>query len=271
MRECEGTDQYWAVRALDFIAALDAASTCEGVLRLFRDEIGQIGFHSFLMTAVNDRERDFSRRVIARIWHPEWVAVYESEHMTDDDPVRRKLARSPKPFLWSEAQYDPWRELRAKQVMERATDFRMNQGLCVPIYHHGGLAAAINISGEKPDLGRGVSKALHMMALAAYNRFCALLEPPPENGKLLTDREWEVVKWVSAGKIQLGHRHHSQYQRAHRAGPCDQRRPQAWRGQPHCVGRRGGAAERILHASIVERRPLPRIGKLPRQHQLRAL
>ena len=54
--------------------------------------------------------------------------MYESEQMTDDDPVRRKLSRSTKPFLWSEAQYDPWREQRAKQVMERASDFRMNQG-----------------------------------------------------------------------------------------------------------------------------------------------
>jgi LuxR family transcriptional regulator, quorum-sensing system regulator BjaR1 len=200
MREFEGIDRYWAIQALDFIEALDATSTCDGVLRLFRDEIGQIGFHSFLMTAVNDREHDFSRRVIARSWHPEWVAMYESEQMTDNDPVRRKLSRSTKPFLWSEAQYDPWRELRAKQVMERASDFRMNQGLCVPIYHHGGLAAAINISGEKPDLARGVRKALHMMALSVYNRFCALIEPLLDNGKLLTNREWEVVKWVSAGK-----------------------------------------------------------------------
>jgi hypothetical protein len=32
MRECEGTDQYWAIQALDFIAALDATSTCDGVL-----------------------------------------------------------------------------------------------------------------------------------------------------------------------------------------------------------------------------------------------
>ena len=59
MRECEGTDQYWAIQALDFIAALDAASTCDGVLRLFRDEIGEMGFHSFLMTAVNDHDMIF--------------------------------------------------------------------------------------------------------------------------------------------------------------------------------------------------------------------
>jgi LuxR family transcriptional regulator, quorum-sensing system regulator BjaR1 len=200
MREFGVTDQYWAVRALDFVTALEAASTCNAVLKLFRDEISQLGFHSLLMTVVNDRECDFSRRVIARYWHPEWVSMYETENMTADDPVRRKLSRSAKPFLWSEAQYDPWREVRAKQVMERATEFRMNQGLCVPIYTHGGLTAAINISGERPDLGRGVSRALHVMSLAAYNRYCALMGPPLDEGKLLTDREREVLKWVSAGK-----------------------------------------------------------------------
>ena len=59
MRESEVTDQYWAVRALDFVTALEAASTCDGVLKLFREEIAQVGFHSLLMTIVNDRERDF--------------------------------------------------------------------------------------------------------------------------------------------------------------------------------------------------------------------
>jgi LuxR family transcriptional regulator, quorum-sensing system regulator BjaR1 len=194
------TDHHWAVRALDFISTLDTASTGDGVLKLFREEIARAGFHSLLMTIVNDRERDFSRRVIARFWDPEWVTMYDSEQMTDDDPVRRKLVRATRPFLWSEAQYDPWREPRAKNIMDRAAEFRMRQGLCVPIHHHGGLAAAVNISGDKPDLGRGVRKAMHVMALSTYNRFCALAGPPIDDGNLLTEREREVVRWVSAGK-----------------------------------------------------------------------
>jgi hypothetical protein len=93
------------------------ASTCDAALKPFRDEISQdeisqVGFHLLLMTVVKDREHDFARRVIARSWHPEWASMYETENMTAGDPVRRKLSRSVKPLLWSEARYDPWRATR---------------------------------------------------------------------------------------------------------------------------------------------------------------
>ena len=168
-------------------------------MELFRREIAQVGFHSYIMVAVD--KRDFSRRVMARSWHPQWATIYERENMTEADPVRRQLWRSVNPFLWSEVRYNPQREPLAKLIMHRAADFRMDEGLCVPIPHGRSPIAGINISGEKPDLGPGVRAALHIMSLFSYNRFRALAKPPSfPSANLLTKRECEVLQWVSVGK-----------------------------------------------------------------------
>lgn len=197
--ELGSLDRFWAVKALDFVTALESVRACEDVLKLFGQEIAQVGFHSYIIVAVD--KRDFSRRVMARSWHPQWAATYESENMTEADPVRRELWRALNPFLWSEVRYNRQRESRAKSIMHRATDFRMNEGLCVPIHHGRSPIAGINISGEKPDLGPGVKAALHIMSLFSYNRFRAVAKPTScQSGNLLTKRECEVLQWVSAGK-----------------------------------------------------------------------
>ena len=167
---------------------------------LFRREIAQVGFHSHIMVTVD--ERDFTRRVMASGWHPQWTKIYTQERaLREADPVRQKLLRTTNAFLWSEVRYDPQREALAKLVMQRATDFRMNEGFCVPIFRQGSPIAAINISGEKPDLGPGVRAALQIMSLLSHNRFCALMKPLSSHCRnLLTDREREVLKWVAAGK-----------------------------------------------------------------------
>jgi len=168
-------------------------------MEFFRHEIAQVGFHSYIMVAVD--KRDFPRRVMARAWHPQWAALYERENMSEADPVRRQLWLSLNPFLWSEVRYNPRQDTRAKFIMRRAGDFRMNEGFYVPIQHGRSPIAGINVSGEKPDLGPGVRAALHIMALFAYNRFRALAKPPSSHSaNLLTKRECEVLQWVSAGK-----------------------------------------------------------------------
>lgn len=202
MRDAGTIDPIWAVRTLEFVTALESLRTCEEVLDLFRRQIAQVGFHSHLITALDGRE--FKQRVIARRWHPEWAVMYAEENLNKDDPIRRKLAQRPtSPFLWSEAADEVRQEPRAQLVMRRATDFRMNEGLCVPVHREGRPIASISMSGEKPDLGPGVRSALHIMSLLSYNRFSALTKPeppPPDAPKRLTQREREVLQWVLAGK-----------------------------------------------------------------------
>jgi LuxR family transcriptional regulator, quorum-sensing system regulator BjaR1 len=193
------TDPYWAIRSLEFVTAVQAASTRDETLGLYGAALGELGFHSFLFTAID--ERDFSHRVLAKEWHPEWAKVYVAERMTEVDPVRRKLYRTLNSYLWSEARYACRRSKLARVVMDRAAEFRMNQGVCIPVYDLRRPIAAFSISGEKPDLGVGVRPALDVISLFTYYRLSALKVPSAPHGDiLLTRREREVLKWVMAGK-----------------------------------------------------------------------
>lgn len=198
MPELLQTDRFWGTRALEFVSAAEGARSPDQVLHLFQKEIDQVGFHAYLMVVMDGR--DFTRRVIANGWHPEWTSVYTKEGMAEADPVARNFLHSVHPFLWSEAPYDTERETRAKVIMQRATDFRMTDGFCIPI-HYDSAITAVSVAGEKPDLGQGVRSALHLMSLFAHNRVRALMKSPPAYPhRLLTPREREVLQWVSAGK-----------------------------------------------------------------------
>jgi len=189
-------DPLWGVRTLEFVTALEAATGCSDVMQLFGREIAALGFNSYIMVALD--ERTLTQRLMASGWHPEWIATYTAENLSAADPVRRQASRAINPFFWSEVSYNPEREPRAKEIMELAADFQMNEGFCLPI-RDGNTIAAISIAGDKPDLGHGVKAALHIMSLFAYNRFRALTNPPLQSS-LLTEREREALRWVSIGK-----------------------------------------------------------------------
>lgn len=199
MRNVEPVDPAWGAKTLEFAQALTTAFTSEQVSDFFSAAIGQVGFHSFLIAAMD--ERAFSQRVLAKRWHPEWGIVYAEEKYNEADPVRKKILRSADPFLWSEARYACRRSKRARLVMDAATEFQMNQGFCAPIYDLSRPIASVSISGDRPDLGPSVELHLHVISQLAYYRFRALLKPrsgPRE--VVLTHREREVLKWVSVGK-----------------------------------------------------------------------
>jgi LuxR family quorum sensing-dependent transcriptional regulator len=198
MPEIGQVDTYWGLRALEFVSAAEAARSPEDVLTLFSREIAQVGFHAHLMVVMDSRE--FTRRVIANGWNPEWSSLYTKENMAADDPVARHFLHTIHPFEWKDAPFDAEQEPKALEIMRRAVDFRMNSGFCVPV-HCDSSVTAVSMAGENADLGHGVRNALHLISLFAHNRIRALLKSPPAYPcRILTEREREVLTWVSAGK-----------------------------------------------------------------------
>jgi LuxR family quorum sensing-dependent transcriptional regulator len=195
------SDPHWGVRALEFVDAVERAKTPADVETLFRASIAQAGFGAYVMCGLPDAQTDFRNRVLANGWPSEWSRIYLAENFAKNDPVERHCLRSVDPFDWGDAYYDAEAEPVAKSIMQRAADFGMKQGLCVPIHYGDGSGAAVSIAGERPDLGSGVRAAMYLMALYAYHRVRSLIRrSAPRAGRVLTDREREVLQWTAAGK-----------------------------------------------------------------------
>ena len=110
--------------------------------------------------------------------------------------------RSTAPFEWREAPYDPLANPKAKDVMDRASDFRMREGFCVPIHTSDGYEAIVTMAGERVELSRtGAAGAASDGAVRLWQgRRSVHAEAVPGGAGLLTKREREVLQWTAAGK-----------------------------------------------------------------------
>jgi LuxR family quorum sensing-dependent transcriptional regulator len=187
--------------AFDFVDAIERVTDPATVIELFDGELKRYGFHAWLITGLPNHGERIDPLMMLNGWPKGWTETYTRLNLVQNDPVVAHCFRSTAPFVWRDAPYDPLTNPKAKEVMERATDFRMNEGFCVPIHSSEGFQAVVTMAGEQVEAARQVRRALHLMALYAYGKAVELCLPKkfPEP-HLLTKREREVLQWTAAGK-----------------------------------------------------------------------
>jgi len=85
--------------------------------------------------------------------------------------------------------------------MNRATDFRMANGFCIPIHGLTGYEACVSLSGLNLDLSPRTKPALHLMGMYAFEHIRRLMTANSDRRfERLTQREREVLTWTAVGK-----------------------------------------------------------------------
>jgi LuxR family quorum sensing-dependent transcriptional regulator len=150
------------------------------------------------MAGIPSSDISFDKVTLANGWPAEWFNIYVRENLCAVDPVPRHSLATIHPFLWSEAPYDRNEDLAARSVMDRALDFRFNNGLCIPI-HYEASAAAVSIAGDRPHVTNDTKRVLHIIGLYSHTRIQSLVRRKPQD-KSLSDNEAEVLRWAAIGK-----------------------------------------------------------------------
>ncbi len=187
--------------AFDFVDDIERMSDRGLVMARFSRELSRHGLHAWLITGLPNPGNRIDPLMMLNGWPAGWTELYTKLNLVQNDPVVAHCFRSIAPFEWDEAPYNASTNPGAQEVMERATDFGMNQGYCVPIHSSEGFQAVVTVAGERVELGGQVKRALHLMALYAHGKAVELCQPkmlPRE--RLLTKREREVLQWTAAGK-----------------------------------------------------------------------
>lgn len=187
--------------AFDFVDAIEGETSQRVVMERFDRELSQYGFHAWLITGLPNPGGLIDPLMMLNGWPKGWSDLYTKQNLVQNDPVVAHCFRSTVPFDWTDAPYDSLTNPKAKEVMDRATDFRMNHGFCVPIHSSDGFQAVVTMAGERVELTSQVRRALHLMALYAHGKaveLCAPKEFPSPH--LLTNREREVLRWTAVGK-----------------------------------------------------------------------
>jgi len=167
----------------------------------FGRQLADYGFHAWLVTGLPNPGNRIDPLMLLNGWPKGWTELYTRADFVQDDPVVAHCFRSTVPFEWHEASFDPLTNPKAKAVMDRATDFEMRCGFCVPICSTGRFQSVVTMAGGKVDLGAPVKRALHLMAIYMQDKAAALSSTKVEpKAKVLTCREREVLQWTAAGK-----------------------------------------------------------------------
>ncbi|HZH11274.1 MAG TPA: LuxR family transcriptional regulator [Microvirga sp.] len=191
----------YATEAFDFIGRLDDLSSVQSIVNEMAKSFALFGFENFIITGLPSLKERFDQVVLLKKWPMGWFEIYAKEDYVRVDPVIRLCRNTVQPFEWSEAPFDREKEPRAGEVMDRATDFRMKNGFCLPIHGINGYEACFSMSGIDLDLSPRTKPALHLMAMYAFERARQLLKPLPNQGAgVLTPRERETLMWAAAGK-----------------------------------------------------------------------
>lgn len=187
--------------AFEFVDDIERMTDRRLVMDRFGRELSQYGFHAWLITGLPNPGNRIDPLMMLNGWPKGWTELYTKQDLVQNDPVVAHCFRSTAPFDWADAPYDSLTNPKAKEVMDRATDFRMKQGLCVPIHSSEGFQAVVTMAGERVEDASQVRRALHLMALYAHAKaveLCAPKDFPAPH--LLTRREREVLRWTAVGK-----------------------------------------------------------------------
>ncbi len=190
----------YAAEAFDFIGRLEELPSVQDVIDEMAKSFSLFGFENFIITGLPNLKERFDQVVLLKKWPIGWFDIYAKEDYVRADPIIRLCRNTVQPFEWSDAPYDREKEPRAAEVMDRATDFRMRDGFCLPIHGINGYEACFSMSGVDLDLSSRTKPALHLMAMYAFERARQLLAPIQRSTDMLTPREREALMWAAAGK-----------------------------------------------------------------------
>jgi DNA-binding CsgD family transcriptional regulator len=185
--------------ALEFVDNLERCSTPAAVVDAMRQALEDFGIDHFCLNVFADPGQCFDEVVLASHVPPGWMDVYIQEKYVDHDPSQRHARRTVNPYEWKDAPYDCEREPKAREFIQRARDFKIHNGLVVPIPSPFGCIGQVFMGGQNPRLSMGDRPSLHLMALYAFGRVEQLTRSRVPISTLTT-REKEILTWTAMGK-----------------------------------------------------------------------
>jgi hypothetical protein len=187
--------------AFEFIEGIERHSTTGEIMDAMEALLKKHGFEyhcvSFLATATETLEDV----LLSNRLPEEWLKLYIEREYVHDDPAFRYAKTVVRPFRWfKEAPYNPEREPRAAEVVQRAGDFGILDGFVIPVASTAGRMGQIWFGGRTLDLPEHQLPALHLMAIYAFDRILKFHCSPAQYQASLTPREREILTLVANGK-----------------------------------------------------------------------
>lgn len=192
---------------LQFASDLQSAHAIDTVRNKFLSLTSLYGLDRVLVGTLPDdglSPEDQKAHVLMHSWPEEWLDHYVGEDYLECDPLVDIIRNGPRPVPWKGAGALPGLSPRARLMFDEASEFKIKEGLVLPIITLEGVVVFVSLSGEMLDIDPFEIGTLQLAATHAVTRALQLSEiarvqsTRPE----LTARERECIRWAALGKSE---------------------------------------------------------------------
>lgn len=187
--------------AFDFVEKVQSASSIAVLEDLFLEHAEPMGVELAVCAQILAPDGSISRKTLFGAFRHDWFSYYQRHHLFFHDVVVRRATKTNHPMLWSEIGRGDLTTIET-EVMEEPRNFRLADGLAIPIHGAGRSVACMSMAGEHFVHDATIEAALHMMTISAHRMAVVLLgyEARHRSGPVLTPRQRECLHWVQHGK-----------------------------------------------------------------------
>lgn len=187
--------------AFDTISAFEAEDDFHRVAHILKSYMDRYGLLHLLVTGLPENQNSrWHRSIILDGWPVEWFERYTAEGHFPNDPCVSHTRTASGPFRWSDLS---GRELTADQsrVMSEATEFALNDGVCIPIHRPHHPPSVVSAAGSAVRLEALDLSMIEMVCIYAFRSLdAAMPASEAESVARISPREREVLSWIAAGK-----------------------------------------------------------------------
>lgn len=189
----------FAKDALAFVERIEKADSNRALLDEMQLALGRFGFENFVIASLPRSGHAMRDAILIHRVPDRWFDIYTRNGYADHDPVVKHCRATVKPFAWAEVPVDSGADAKGQEVMQRAREYRMEQGFCLPVHGLNGFDGCISFSGREVDVSPRTRPAIHLMALYAFERGRQISRAASSAEAPLSPREREVLAHSALG------------------------------------------------------------------------
>jgi LuxR family quorum sensing-dependent transcriptional regulator len=184
---------------IDFLDGLAMVTSGPSLVAAMKRTLNKLGVEYFCLNFLPKPNQSFKDVMLVTHLPSGWLDLYIQQGFAHHDPSLRQCRSVVHPFRYQDAPFDPAIEPEVLEVVQRAADFSIDNGLVVPVPDSGGIIGDVWMGGGDAKLESRSIQLLHLLALYSFDhaqRVVGIAKPEAN----LTEREKEVLKWIACGK-----------------------------------------------------------------------
>lgn len=185
--------------------SLENSNSVDDIKRVCEKFCASYGFEFYLFGVCDAASLTAPKVSIITNYPDEWMNFYSVEKMQKNDPVVKYCWANTVPIRWLDLIHlETYVNAHGEQILIRAREFGLQDGLSVPIKSPTGEIALLSVATSNLEgLDERMSNLLHTAQYfgnAVFERYMRVQLKPEERNFYLTDREKECLFWVCEGK-----------------------------------------------------------------------